>query len=87
MTANFGLFEELLAAHSDDLATVCKGIAKLVVVDIALNENQQDNPQLIFESMNSTGRELGRADLISEFRTDGPGAEAAGLRLHSFGDQ
>lgn len=60
VTANFGLFEELLAAHSDDLATVCKGIAKLVVVDIALNRDH-DNPQLIFESMNSTGRELSQA--------------------------
>lgn len=66
VTANFGLFEELLAAHSDDLATVCKGIAKLVVVDIALNRDH-DNPQLIFESMNSTGRELSQADLIRNF--------------------
>ncbi len=34
---------------------LCKGLAKLVIVDIALNRDQ-DNPQLIFESMNSTGR-------------------------------
>ena len=27
----------------------------------------QDNPQLIFESMNSTGRELSQADLIRNF--------------------
>jgi uncharacterized protein with ParB-like and HNH nuclease domain len=33
--------------------TIQKGIAKLFVVDIALNRSQ-DNPQLIFESMNST---------------------------------
>src|SRR4029078_3362423 len=42
------------------------GLAKLVVVDIALNRDQ-DNPQLIFESMNSTGRELSQADLIRNF--------------------
>ena len=64
--ANLDLFEELIAASRDDLATVCKGIAKLVVVDIALNRDQ-DNPQLIFESMNSTGRELSQADLIRNF--------------------
>ena len=37
-----------------------------MVVDIALNRDQ-DNPQLIFESMNSTGRELSQADLIRNF--------------------
>jgi predicted transport protein len=37
-----------------------------VVVDISLNRDQ-DNPQLIFESMNSTGRELTQADLIRNF--------------------
>jgi hypothetical protein len=30
-----------------ELTTVCKGLSKLVVVDIALNHDQ-DNPQLIF---------------------------------------
>ena len=45
---------------------VCKGLAKLVVVDIALSRDQ-DNPQLIFESMNSTGKELSQADLIRNF--------------------
>ena len=46
--------------------TVCKGLAKLVVVDIALTRDR-DNPQLIFESMNSTGRELSQADLIRNY--------------------
>ena len=36
------------------------------IVDIALSRDQ-DNPQLIFESMNSTGRELSQADLIRNF--------------------
>lgn len=66
VTANFSLFEELIAANANELPTLCKGIAKLVVVDIALNR-VQDNPQLIFESMNSTGRELSQADLIRNF--------------------
>lgn len=37
-----------------------------MVVDIALARDQ-DNPQLIFESMNSTGKELSQADLIRNF--------------------
>lgn len=63
---NYKLFEKWIAEHQGDLTTICKGIAKLVVVDIALSRDQ-DNPQLIFESMNSTGRELTQADLIRNF--------------------
>ena len=37
-----------------------------MIVDVALNRDQ-DNPQLIFESMNSTGRELSQADLVRNF--------------------
>jgi uncharacterized protein with ParB-like and HNH nuclease domain/predicted transport protein len=66
VTQNFELFEELIAGCKDDLSAICNGLAKLVVVDIALNRDQ-DNPQLIFESMNSTGRELSQADLIRNF--------------------
>jgi uncharacterized protein with ParB-like and HNH nuclease domain/predicted transport protein len=63
---NFKLFQALLAENAGDLAKVCRGLSKLVVVDIALNR-EQDNPQLIFESMNSTGKELSQADLIRNF--------------------
>ncbi|MEE2878743.1 MAG: DUF262 domain-containing protein [Pseudomonadota bacterium] len=63
---NFKLFKDLIAGKSRDLTQICKGLAKLVVVDIALSRDQ-DNPQLIFESMNSTGRELSQADLIRNF--------------------
>ena len=66
VTQNFDLFTELLAGQKGDLAPVCRGLAKLVVVDIALSRDQ-DNPQLIFESMNSTGKELSQADLIRNY--------------------
>jgi uncharacterized protein with ParB-like and HNH nuclease domain/predicted transport protein len=64
--SNFNLFTELLAGRNGDLVPVCQGLAKLVVVDVALTRGQ-DNPQLIFESMNSTGKELSQADLIRNF--------------------
>ena len=66
ITQNFDLFTELLEKQKTDLAIVCRGLDKLVVVDIALNRDQ-DNPQLIFESMNSTGKELSQADLIRNY--------------------
>ncbi len=54
---NFALFKEWVDGAQEDLQALCKGLAKLVIVDISLNRDQ-DNPQLIFESLNSTGREL-----------------------------
>ena len=66
VTGNFAFFEEQVQNLGADLPALCHGLAKLVVVDIALSRDQ-DNPQLIFESMNSTGRELSQADLIRNF--------------------
>jgi len=63
---NFEFFVKQVASLGNDLEPLCKGLAKLMVVDISLSRDQ-DNPQLIFESMNSTGRELSQADLIRNF--------------------
>lgn len=63
---NFELFHQWIAELNGDLLRVCQGLAKLVVVDIALDRDH-DNPQLIFESMNSTGKELSQADLIRNY--------------------
>ena len=63
---NFTFFEDRVKSLGGDLTALCNGLAKLVIVDIALNRDQ-DNPQLIFESMNSTGRELSQADLIRNY--------------------
>ncbi len=66
VTQNFKLFEDLIADCGGDLAAVCKGLMKLMMVDIRLKRGE-DNPQLIFESMNSTGKELSQADLIRNY--------------------
>jgi uncharacterized protein with ParB-like and HNH nuclease domain/predicted transport protein len=66
ITANYEAFEKWIEKGKVELTTLCKGLAKLVVVDIALTRDQ-DNPQLIFESMNSTGKELSQADLIRNY--------------------
>ena len=64
--ANFEFFKDRVAELRMILEALCKGLAKLVIVDISLDRDQ-DNPQLIFESLNSTGRELSQADLIRNF--------------------
>jgi uncharacterized protein with ParB-like and HNH nuclease domain/predicted transport protein len=66
VTRAFELFGELVAGRNGDLVDVCNGLAKLVIVDVALSRDY-DSPQLIFESMNSTGRQLSQADLIRNF--------------------
>ena len=63
---NFAYFEKRIQALGADLTSLCQGLAKLTIVDVSLSRDQ-DNPQLIFESMNSTGRELSQADLIRNF--------------------
>ena len=66
ISKNFELFEKLIDKQSANLSVLCMGLEKLAIVDISLNK-EHDNPQLIFESMNSTGRELSQADLIRNF--------------------
>lgn len=66
ITENYALFQSLIAEHHHELEAVCQGLAKLVIVDVALDRSQ-DSPQLIFESMNSTGLELSQADLIRNY--------------------
>jgi uncharacterized protein with ParB-like and HNH nuclease domain len=63
---NFGLFLRLLEQDPDTVAEICTGLNKLMIVDVALSR-EYDNPQLIFESMNSTGKELSQADLIRNY--------------------
>ena len=66
ITENYALFQNLIEEHQHELEAICQGLAKLVIVDVALDRSQ-DNPQLIFESMNSTGLELSQADLIRNY--------------------
>lgn len=63
---NYQLFQTLIDKHQDELEAICQGLAKLLIVEVSLDRTQ-DNPQLIFESMNSTGLELSQADLIRNY--------------------
>jgi uncharacterized protein with ParB-like and HNH nuclease domain/predicted transport protein len=70
---NFEFFKKQLS--SDNAAAIYNGIQRLFVVDVAL-EKDKDNPQLIFESLNSTGLDLSQADLIRNYILMGQGLEA-----------
>lgn len=62
---NFKLFEEWVSKNTDKLETIFKGLEKLTIVWISLGK--KDDPQLIFESMNSKGIELTQTDLIRNY--------------------
>ena len=64
LVKNYQFFEDKL--KHVDLEAVYKGIQKLMIVDITLDA-RSDNPQLIFESLNSTGLSLSQADLIRNY--------------------
>ncbi len=61
---NFDYFRSTI--NAENFETVQRGLSKLIFVDIAL-DRQKDNPQRIFESLNSTGLELSQADLIRNY--------------------
>ncbi|GAA7451498.1 hypothetical protein ID1017_13330 [Helicobacter pylori] len=63
---NFKLFQDWISKDTDKLETIFKGLEKLEIVYIAL-EKEKDDPQLIFESMNSKGIELTQTDLIRNY--------------------
>lgn len=63
---NYQYFRDQIKKNHNHLKEICQGLSKLIVVDISL-DREKDNPQLIFESMNSTGKELSQADLIRNY--------------------
>lgn len=63
---NYQLFQKLISEYSGKLEIIYQGLQKLMVVEVSLDRSQ-DNPQMIFESMNSTGMELSQADLIRNY--------------------
>ncbi len=63
---NYQYFVEQIQKSNINISSLINGISKLVIVDISLDRDH-DNPQLIFESLNSTGLDLSQADLIRNF--------------------
>lgn len=51
--------------NDENVEIVIRGLKKLIFISVVLD--QEDNPQLIFESLNSTGLELNKNDLIRNY--------------------
>lgn len=61
---NFNYFK--LAISKDSFNTILNGLKRLIFVEISL-ERGKDDPQRIFESLNSTGLDLSQSDLIRNY--------------------
>lgn len=74
---NYDFFRQQIEAVDPD--QVYRGIGRLAIVDVTL-DRAVDDPQLIFESLNSTGMDLSQSDLIRNFILMGlPEAEQTAL--------
>lgn len=62
----YRFFEAQIESNGRPLNGLLGAISRLLVVEIAL-ERGRDDPQLIFESLNSTGLDLTQADLIRNY--------------------
>jgi uncharacterized protein with ParB-like and HNH nuclease domain len=64
LIANFDYFKERI--NEESYSVVLKGLTKLMFVEVSL-ERGKDDPQRIFESLNSTGLKLEQGDLIRNY--------------------
>lgn len=68
VTANYNYFySEIKKMTPEELEGVYNAIGKLDIVSISLQPQNGDDPQLIFESLNSTGLDLETADKIRNY--------------------
>jgi uncharacterized protein with ParB-like and HNH nuclease domain len=66
IVTNYLFFKELLQKTNISLSEIFTAIKRLDIVDIKL-KSSEDDPQLIFESLNSTGLDLSEADKVRNF--------------------
>ena len=62
----YQFFRDQLKYPKSDPSKVYKGVSRLNIVDVKLDRHI-DNPQLIFESLNSTGVDLSQSDLVRNY--------------------
>lgn len=65
MTLNYQLFYDLIKLGDMSFEEIIEAIEKLIIIDIRLDSG--DNPQLIFESLNSCGKDLEEADKVRNY--------------------
>jgi len=65
LTINYNYFYERIQTAEVSIDELYNALFKLEIINIILNQN--DNPQLIFESLNSTGLDLNEGDKIRNY--------------------
>ena len=65
LTTNYNYFFERIQKQEISIDELFDAICRLEIINITLNN--EDNPQLIFESLNSTGLDLSEGDKIRNF--------------------
>lgn len=65
LTANYNYFYDRIQKQEITIDQLFDAICSLEIINITLNS--EDNPQLIFESLNSTGLDLSEGDKIRNF--------------------
>jgi len=66
ITVNYEFFKSHIKKCGLNSDSIFRGIERLFIVEISLDRTS-DDPQLIFESLNSTGMDLSQADLIRNY--------------------
>lgn len=65
ITQNYQLFYDLIKLSELTFDEIIEAIERLIIIDIRLEAG--DNPQLIFESLNSCGKDLEEADKVRNY--------------------
>ena len=68
ITANYQLFYNAISGMTDkELLGLYEAVMKLEMVHVSLEPSKGDDPQLVFESLNSTGQKLLEGDKIRNY--------------------
>ena len=82
LTINYEYFYNRIQKEEISIDDLFKAIQRLQIVSIELNND--DNPQLIFESLNSTGLDLTEGDKIRNFMLMGQGKDEQNTLYEKF---
>ena len=82
ITINYQFFYDRILKEEISIDALFEAVGKLVVINITVGEN--DNPQLIFESLNSTGVDLTEGDKVRNFVLMGQKADRQELLYNKY---
>lgn len=84
ITSNYLFFYNLITSSGNKLTfdDLIEAISKLIIIEICLDSG--DNPQLIFESLNSCGKDLEEADKVRNYLLMSESTEVQEEHYHKY---